>query len=137
MAPAGRRVLLGRQLLDHQIVDRDGRSAGKVDDLELTIPDDEDAAVTRPVVTAILSGRGALAHRLGGRVGRLAQSLSRRLVPDGAPPGRIGFGDVTAIDDHVTVALDATELATYVVDHVLREAVIERIPGAGRSDAAE
>ena len=136
MAPAGRRVLLGRQLLDHQIVDRNGRSAGKVDDLELTIPDEDDAAA-RPVVTAILSGRGALAHRLGGRVGRLAQSLSRRLVPDGAPPGRIEFGDVSAIDDHVTVALDATELATYVVDHVLREAVIERIPGAGRRDAAE
>ena len=62
-----------------QIVDAHGRLAGKVDDLELTPPDHDPAG--RPVVTAILSGRGALARRLGGRLGRLADVLSRRLVP--------------------------------------------------------
>jgi hypothetical protein len=112
-----------------------------VDDPELTCPEDEVGdegdGSGRPIVTAILSGRGALAHRMGGRLGRLAQSLSRRLVPDGAPHGRIAFGDVSEINDHVTVATDATELATYAVDHVLREAVIERIPGAERDDGSE
>ena len=134
--PAGRRVLLGRQLLDHQVVDAHGRLAGKVDDLELTLPDDAADPGGRPVVTAILSGRGALAQRLGGRLGRLAVVLSRRLLPDSTGDGRIPFRDVTSIDDgEVTIAGDAHDLATGAVEGALRRSVVERIPGSGRPGA--
>jgi len=133
-APAGRRLLLGRQLLDHQIVDRDGRLAGKVDDVELTLPEDRDDG--RPVVTALLSGRGALASRLGGPLGRLASVLSRRILPDpcdadpDAPDGRIWLGDVTDLGNHVTVAVDAADLATDAVEQAVRRTFVDRIPGA-------
>jgi hypothetical protein len=95
------------------------------------------------VVTAVLSGRGALAGRLRGRLGRLAGALSRRLVPDepGAGGrdggGRIWFGDVSRIDDHVTVAADAHDLATGAVERALRTSVVERIPGSRRPGAPE
>jgi hypothetical protein len=143
---AGRRLLLGRQLLDRQIVDRHGRLAGKVDDVEITLPDrdrdgagsaDSADAAGRPVVTALLSGRQALAHRLGGRLGRLADALSRRLLPDphdeGAPAGdgRIWFGDVTDVGNHVTIAAEAGDLATEAVEDAVRTSIIGRIPGAG------
>ena len=147
---AGRRLLLGRQLLDRQIVDRHGRLAGKVDDIEITLPDrdrdrdrdrdgsaDSADAAGRPVVTALLSGRQALAHRLGGRLGRLADALSRRLLPDphdeGAPAGdgRIWFGDVTDVGNHVTIAAEAGDLATEAVEDAVRTSIIGRIPGAG------
>jgi hypothetical protein len=89
------------------------------------------------VVTALLSGRQALAHRLGGRLGRLADALSRRLLPDphdaGAPAGdgRIWFGDVTDVGNHVTIAADASDLATEAVEDAVRTSIIGRIPGAG------
>jgi len=130
---AGRRLLLGYQLLDRQIIDRNARLAGKVDDLELTVPDDGGP----PVVTAILSGRGALAERLGGRLGRAAVSLSRRLLPDEQGHERIWFGDVSAIDDHVEVAADAEDLATNAIEQAVRQTFIERIPGSGGRHAAE
>jgi hypothetical protein len=46
------------ELLDRQLLDRDGTPAGKVDDLELT---DSGEGLKQPYVTAILTGPGALA----------------------------------------------------------------------------
>jgi hypothetical protein len=58
----GRVLEAGLHLLDRQLIDADGRLAGKVDDLELEIP----SGGGPPVVTAILSGPGALSRRLVG-----------------------------------------------------------------------
>ncbi|HEX8804722.1 MAG TPA: hypothetical protein VF743_11020 [Acidimicrobiales bacterium] len=129
----GRRVLLGLQLLDRQIVDREGRLAGKVDDVELTVPDDGGP----PVVTALVSGRGALAVRLGGRLGRFAAVVARRLLPAQGEPGRIPLGDVSDIGDRVAVARDAAELPTHELEAAVRDHLIGRIPGAGDDDAVE
>jgi sporulation protein YlmC with PRC-barrel domain len=61
---------LGLGLLDHQLVDAEGRRCGKVDDLEL-----EGVAEGNPVVRAIVTGPGAWRGR--GRLGRLAARLAR------------------------------------------------------------
>ena len=129
----GRRLLLGLQLLDRQIVDREGRLAGKVDDVELTTPDEGGP----PIVTALVSGRGALARRLGGPVGRLAAVLARRLDPEQGDPGRIPLRDVSEIDNHVTVGRNADELTVYTAERAIREGIIGRIPGASDRDVAE
>ncbi|HEY7070165.1 MAG TPA: hypothetical protein VH479_08635 [Acidimicrobiales bacterium] len=126
--PPGRELLLALQLLDRQIVDRDGRLAGKVDDLEISVPDGGGP----PVVTAILTGRGALADRLGGRLGRFASALSRRLVAgDRDRPGRVPVSRIADIGNHVTVALDAEELPTFAVEAAVRHGIVEHIPGSG------
>ena len=109
----GRRLLLGLQLLDRQIVDREGRLAGKVDDVELTTPDE------------------------GGPVGRLAAVLARRLDPEQGDPGRIPLRDVSEIDNHVTVGRNADELTVYTAERAIREGIIGRIPGASDRDVAE
>jgi sporulation protein YlmC with PRC-barrel domain len=129
----GRRLLLGLQLLDRQIVDREGRLAGKVDDVELTTPEEGGP----PIVTALVSGRGALARRLGGRAGRLAAALSSRLDPQQGDPGRIPIRDVSDIGNHVTVGRDADELTVYTAERAVRDGIIGRIPGASDRDVAE
>ena len=72
---AGRVLEAGLHLLDRQLVDKDGRLAGKVDDLELELPEGGGP----PVVTAILAGPGALSRRLGGRFGAWLEAVANRL----------------------------------------------------------
>lgn len=60
---------LGFSLLDHQLVDADGRKCGKVDDLEF-----EGGPGETTVVTALIVGPSAWKGR--GRLGRLAARLA-------------------------------------------------------------
>jgi hypothetical protein len=84
-------------LLDHQLVDAEGRRCGKVDDLEL-----EGSPGERPVVTAILVGPGAWHGR--GRLGRLAARLGRRRLV------RVPWEAVASITSAVNLKKSAGEL---------------------------
>jgi len=130
-APAGRTMYAALELLDRQIVDADGCMAGKVDDLELEASQDSDGL---PVVVAILSGPGALAGHLGGRLGRWLASVQRRLRegPD-TGPARIAFGAVKRIEDHVEVALPRESLESNRGEQWARDVVVDKIPGAGHA----
>jgi hypothetical protein len=116
------------ELLDRQIVDPEGRLAGKVDDLELEAPDDPEAL---PIVTAILSGPGALAAQIGGEAGRWLASVERRLSssPDQAP-SRIPFGLVRRVDYEVAIAVPHEELETSRAERWARDVLIDKIPGS-------
>jgi hypothetical protein len=124
---AGRRLDAGLHLLDRQLIDRDGRLVGKIDDLELTEPDDGGP----PYVSAILAGPGALAGRLGGGLGRWLERVANRLrEADEDRPARISFGLVTEIGSAVRLAGAKADLETDRVERWARERVIGRIPGA-------
>jgi hypothetical protein len=125
-----REILAGLHLLDHQILDRDGWAAGKVDDLELDAGDDPTAAL--PVVTAILSGAGALSRRLQGRFGRWIESVDERLASDHVP-SRIGFELVSTIASHVTVTASHEDLETGRGERWTSERIVGHIPGAGHA----
>jgi hypothetical protein len=114
----------GLHLFDRQLVDKDGRLSGKVDDLELTFPDDGSA----PVVTAILAGPGALAHRMAGRTGRWIESVRWRLARLSGPP-RIAFGVVRKIGAQVELAVSRDELDVTTSERWATR-IVERIPGA-------
>jgi hypothetical protein len=125
---AGGRVLdAGLQLLDRQLVDADGRLVGKVDDLELEIPDDGGL----PIVTAVLTGPGVLARRSGGRIwgalGRVHEWITRGL---GGGPSRIPFGQIRSITHHVELAVGRESLDAQIAEAWVRRHVIEKIPGA-------
>jgi sporulation protein YlmC with PRC-barrel domain len=62
-------VDLALGILDHQLLDAEGRRCGKIDDLEL-----EGIRDGRPVVAAIVSGPAGWRGR--GRLGRLATRLA-------------------------------------------------------------
>ena len=127
-----RRLDAGLHLLDRQLVDRDGRLAGNVDDLELELPEDGGL----PVVVAIVSGPGALAERIGGRLGHAWSALHRRLRPGGEPgatPRLISFSDVKKLSSQIDLAVRAEELDSHASERWLRDHVIAKIPGAGRA----
>ena len=125
--PAGGTFLdAGLQLLDRQIIDSDGRMAGKVDDLALEFSDEPDAP---PNVVAIMLGPGALAPRIGGRLGAsIAAALGR--LADEPHPNEISFGVVKRIDNHVELTLPREELGIMDLEDWVWTKVISRIPGA-------
>ena len=124
----GRRLWAALHLLDRQLLDREGGMAGCVDDVELTPT--EDGALT---VTAILSGPGTLAPRLGatrfGRWRRRSQQLWAE-EEGRSDPTRIPFGRVRAIGSHITLAADAAELASWATERWVRDHVVDRLPGS-------
>jgi len=121
-----RQLQLQLQLVDHQLVDRDGWLCGNIDDLELEVPDDG----STPYVSAILSGPAALAPRLGGRLGGWVARLHRTLHPDADPgPVRIPWSKVAHIGSHIQLAAKREEIGTNSTEAWLAEHVIGRIPG--------
>jgi sporulation protein YlmC with PRC-barrel domain len=85
-------------VLDHQLIDKDGRRCGKVDDLDLEAKPGETASVT-----AILSGTGYWAGRLHGPFRRVAGRL-------GGSRTRIGWEDVGELTSAVHLKKTAQEL---------------------------
>jgi sporulation protein YlmC with PRC-barrel domain len=129
---AGRTLEAGLQLLDRQLIDQDGRLAGKVDDLELELPEGGGP----PVVTAILSGPGALSRRVGGRLGAWLEAVANRLREgDDRHPARVSFGLVKRIGSAVDLSVAKAELETDRLEAWTRDHLIGRLPGAG--DAPE
>jgi sporulation protein YlmC with PRC-barrel domain len=126
---AGRLLEAGLHLLDRQLVDRDGRLAGKVDDLELELPEGGGP----PLVTAILAGPGALGRRIGGRLGALVEAAANRLR-DGEPrPARVSFGVVKRIGSAIELSVPRDELETNRLEAWARDHLIGRLPGAGNA----
>ena len=129
---AGRVLEAGLHLLDRQLIDKDGRLAGKVDDLELTVPDGGGP----PVVTAILAGPGALSRRLGGRFGAWLEAVANRLRDgDDREPARVAFGVVKRVGSAVELSVAKAELDTNRLEAWTRDHLIGKLPGAG--DAPE
>lgn len=118
-------------LLDRQLVDCDGCLAGKVDDLELSLPENPSDDRGQPVVTAILAGPGALASRLGGRLGRWIESVHARLHPSSEPgPALIPFTVVKHVASHVDLTVPKRDLELTRFEDWVRDSLIGRIPGA-------
>ena len=109
---------LGLGILDHQLMDSEGRRCGNVDDLEL-----EGVAAGEPRVVAILTGPPAWRGR--GVLGRLAARIVRgELV-------RVPWEEVGEIESCVQLRKPAHELRLGRGDDRLRP-WIEKLPGSGR-----
>ncbi|HET8649683.1 MAG TPA: hypothetical protein VFL95_06565 [Gemmatimonadales bacterium] len=117
---------LFRDVLDSQIVDRDGRQSGKVDGLLAQLRPDG-----RPVVVALESGFPELVRRISVRVGDWTAALGRRW---GIRRGEVYLIPVSRVRDvgiDIDVDLDASETPLFAWEHWLREKVVRRIPWSG------
>lgn len=115
-------VTANDMIWDRQIYDADGEEVGKVDDLELTLPDDGGP----PFVSALLCGPAALGPRLGHRVGRWWAAA-------GHAPLRIPMDLVGRLDRReVRLRVPARELPDHRRGKRWSERVIRRIPGSRR-----
>jgi hypothetical protein len=124
-----RHVDAGRELLDHQLIDRDGLLCGNVDDVELEVPADGG----RPVVTALLAGPGVLSERIGGRAGHAWAELLRRLYPGREKVGRIPMDQVADVGSAIRLSVPRDEVDSDLFEVWVRDHVINRLPGAGRA----
>jgi hypothetical protein len=127
----GRRVWAVLDLLDRQLVARDGRLVGKVDDVEFVIDDEPDAL---PRVSALCSGLGALANNIGGTTGRALAAAERRLAAEREHvPSRVDIALVREIGSAVELAADRDELDTNRAERWTRDVIVDKIPGAGHA----
>jgi sporulation protein YlmC with PRC-barrel domain len=110
---------IGLHVLDHQLLDSNGRRCGNVDDLAI-----DGGPGEVPEVVAILVGPGYWRQRAGW-IGRLAGWIG------GGGKVRIAWGEVEKIDSAVHLKTDATSLGLGAGDDRLRP-YFEKIPGAGQ-----
>jgi hypothetical protein len=110
---------IGLHVLDHQLLDKNGRRCGNVDDLAI-----EGGPGETPEVTAILVGPGYWAQRAGS-IGRLAGWIA------GGGKTRLDWNEIDKLDSAVHLKRDATTLGLGTGDDKLRP-YFEKIPGAGR-----
>ena len=110
---------VGRNVLDHQLLDKDGRRCGNVDDLAI-----EGGAGEQAEVAAILVGPGHWSARAG-VLGRLAGWIG------GSGRIRIPWDEVAKVDSAVWLKRTAPEYGLGKGDDRLRP-YVARIPGADR-----
>ena len=116
----------GRQLLDRQIATAEGRSVGKVDDLELDLD-----APGGPTVTGLLTGQIAVGARFRGRLSVWVTSIAQRLRASGdLGPRRIDFRLVGSVGATVTLTVPHGDVAPADLESWLSQHFIGRIPGA-------
>jgi hypothetical protein len=115
-------------LLDRELIDSRGMPAGRVDDLELTIPEPGQP----PVLTALLCGPTAFGPRLGGRLGTWWQAIGRRLRPvTESYPNRIDTALIHRDDRlEITLVTPRENLDSYRFRQWTEEKIIGRIPGS-------
>jgi hypothetical protein len=102
-------------ILDHQLVDGDGRNCGKVDDLEIA-----GLASGSPEVVEILAGGNAWKTR--GRLGRLAAKLSGNAV-------HVPWSEVDSVSAVVKLKRPAAELRLNHGDERWAP-LLRRLPGS-------
>jgi sporulation protein YlmC with PRC-barrel domain len=117
---------LVRDLLDKQVLDREGRKMGKVDGIVLELRKD-----MPPRVAFVEIGPVTLARRFGPALGRLMKAMDAGLgVGDGSSL-RIPLSKVGEVGIDVRVDLEADKTRVWAWEEWLRRHVVGRIPGAG------
>jgi hypothetical protein len=102
-------------VLDQQILDRNGRKAGKVDGLALEV-----SVGAPPRIAYLEIGAVVLARRLSKRLAHLCRR---------SQPSRVPWSAVETVDVSLNLKVDATEYSIYRVENWLRKHIIEKIPG--------
>ncbi len=123
---AARKLWAVLDILDRQILDREKRFAGTVDDVEFGVAEDGQLSVV-----ALLAGPGVLARRVGWRrFGAWLEKFSVYATPGDDDPSRIPLARVADIGSAITVSMDHTEMGTEMTERWFRDHVIGHIPGS-------
>ena len=117
-------MLLVRDVLDKQMLDRDGEKMGKVDGLVLLVGEDGP-----PRVAYLEAGAPTLARRLGPGIGRWASRLAVKWGGAHPESWRIPWTKVREVTLDVRIDVKSDETRVNVVEDWLRVHVVEHLPG--------
>jgi hypothetical protein len=116
---------LTRDVLDSQLIDREGRPCGKADGVVLHL-----AESGPPRVVALEVGALTLARRVHPRLERWVARWERRLGPAAPHAYRIPWSRVRRVTrKEIGVDLDAAATPLWSLERWLVERVIARLPG--------
>jgi sporulation protein YlmC with PRC-barrel domain len=115
-------MLLVRDVLDKQLIDKAGRKMGRVDGIVIALHEGKP-----PEVRAIELGSVVLGRRLHERVGRWLQHLAGRCGWNGVY--RIPWRRITVTKQEIRVSMTAERTRVLIVERWLRDRIIGRIPG--------
>lgn len=113
-----------RDVLDNQLVDREGRKMGKIDGLIMEVRRGQP-----PRLLFVEVGATTLARRLHPRLGKWARGMAKQWSVKKGGPLRVDFSKVTDIGINVDVDLDARETSAFAWEDWLREHILARLPG--------
>lgn len=115
---------LVRDLLDKQVVDRNGRELGRVDTVILELRDDGP-----PLVAAIEIGPSALGRRVHPFFGRCAAAIEKVFGADENRPVRVPFSRILEFEDAVKLDRMASETSALALEQEARTWVAA-LPGS-------
>jgi len=111
-------------VLDQQLVDKNGRKAGKVDGIAIELRDGKP-----PRVAYLEMGTDVLARRISPRFERWLQKWRKWMARE-VEPFHVPWSKVKKVHLTVDADIDAAKEPVYYVEHWLAEHVIGPIPGS-------
>jgi hypothetical protein len=121
-------IELARDVLDKQVIDRDGTKVGRVDGLVLVLDDDG-----RPRVDHMQLGFVVLARRVHPRLETWLEKIRERCSVRKVARQVIQWEKVTELTTgHIKVDLLARETPAFDWERWLRDKIVMHLPGGGK-----
>jgi len=117
---------IARDLLDNQVLDKEDRKMGKVDDVVIVV-----RRGRAPRLSAIELGLSTMLARIHPGLGAWALGIERRWGVAQHTPVRVDMDRVEQAGINVQADIDATRTDVYAWERWIRRVLIGRIPGHG------
>jgi hypothetical protein len=118
-------IAVVRDLLDKQLVDREGEPLGRVDGIVMTWTAD-----APPRITQFELGARTLAQRLPRPFRGILAWLAHRLTARGDDPYRIDVSRIIHLGLEIKIDIDGKRSAARESERWVRDHIIARIPGS-------
>jgi hypothetical protein len=113
------------EVLDKQLIDRNGENAGRVDGVVLILRDGKPPLLADVVVSPI-----TLLGRLNRRLGAWYATIDRRFGPERGKPFRVPWLRCTRYGTAIELDFEIERSPINAFEDYLRAHVVERLPGA-------